>query len=78
MSDGQNPEAKVNDNVAASSATANDSTSVHEKLLADSGLTSPPVQLASMNFVPNTLFQENQGKTINQIGNDEQTEAAVF
>lgn len=70
MSDGQNPEAKVNDNVAASSVTANDSTSVHEKLLADSGLTSPPVQLASMNFVPNTLFQENQGKTVNQIGND--------
>ncbi|MCW5824596.1 MAG: hypothetical protein KIT34_17485 [Cyanobacteria bacterium TGS_CYA1] len=70
MTAGQNPEANANDNVAASSATENENTSVRDKFLADSGLTGPSVQIASMNFAPSTLFQENQGKTINQIATD--------
>lgn len=69
MTAGQNPEAKANDNVAASSATENTDSSLHTKLLADSGLQSPTVQLASMDL-PTSLFQENQGKTINQIMGD--------
>lgn len=69
MTAGQNPEAKANDNVAASSVT--EDTSTHDKFLADSGLQNPTtIQVAGMDFLPNNLFQENQGKPLNQIIND--------